>query len=81
MYFSSQKFGYIKKKLYIYINKKNIKRMTPAEEWKKMYLEANAKVERLEGQLEDLQNRYDTELLKSAQLRLINQELYAKTKD
>lgn len=80
MYFSSQKFGYIKKKLYIYINK-NIKHMTPANEWKKMYLEANAKVERLEGQLEDLQNRYDTELLKSAQLRLINQELYAKTKD
>ncbi|MDD7286092.1 MAG: hypothetical protein PUG89_00395 [Succinivibrio sp.] len=66
----------------IYLHKqKNIKRMTPAEEWKKMYLEANAKVERLEGQLEDLQNRYDTELLKSAQLRLINQELYAKTKD
>ena len=55
--------------------------MTPAKERKKMYLEANAKVERLEGQLEDLQNRYDTELLKSAQLRLINQELYAKTKD
>lgn len=55
--------------------------MTPAKEWKKMYLEANAKVERLEGQLEDLQNRYDSELLKSAQLRLINQELYAKTKD
>lgn len=52
--------------------------MTPAQEWKKMYLEEKVNVERLEEQLEDLQNRYDTELLKSAQLRLINQELLAK---
>lgn len=52
--------------------------MTPAHEWKQMYLETEAKVKRLEGQLEDLQSRYDTELLKSAQLRLINQELLAK---
>ena len=73
MHFFPQKFGYIKKKLYNYINK-NIKYMTPTEEWKRLYYEQKKQAERLETENRRLKDKVWALLLESDSLKLKNSE-------
>lgn len=69
MHFFPQKFGYIRKKAYLYINK-NIKHMTPTEEWKKLYYEQKKQAERLEIENQQLKDKVWSLLLESDSLKL-----------